>query len=90
VLQDAAQPVEALVACRLAAAVIHVEQHDVEVLLAEQGEQQFRVFLRHNFPHLAFEQQLEREQHVGLVVYHQDAGVLRNHEKGLVKRKSRG
>ena len=32
------------------------ERHGVEVLLAEQGEQQLRVFLRHDFPHLGFEQ----------------------------------
>ena len=51
-----------------------------------QRQMQLRVFLRHDFPHLGFEQQLEGEQHVGLVVYHQDAGVLGNHEKGWVKR----
>jgi hypothetical protein len=71
------------------AAVIQVEQHAIEVL-AEQRAQQLRVFLRHHFRPLAFEQQLEGKQHIGLVVYHQDAGVLRPHEKGWVKRKSRG
>jgi hypothetical protein len=70
------EPVKPFIAGVQGALEVHVQQNDGEVLLAEQGRDIFGVLFRDDLPDLGPEQQAHGREHIGVIVHHQDGGIL--------------